>query len=115
MNKYTFLPEPIIYRLLRSEVSALSGDIERQQRQFAANVGGRTLNEYGVNLAWQQVTVDIIHAPGATPLIAGILSSMFADSMAAVIEDDAFLADVLKVRRDVLKVTSGNPAGTVSE
>lgn len=104
--KYTFPNERTIYEALRENVSALGGDIERHQRQFAANVAERTLNELGVNLAWEMIAHDLIHAPGATPLIAGILSSMFTLSMQAVIDDAAFLADVLKVRRDVLKAVS---------
>lgn len=101
--RYTFPPEHRIYETLRSEVFDLSGAIDEHQKRFAAAIGGRTLNEHGVNLAWQQVTVDVIHSPHGTPLTGKVLDGLFALSMDALIGDVDFLMAVLDVRLGIAR------------
>lgn len=78
-------------------------DVLRVYQQFANSVKNSPKVALGVNLAWELAIYDVASLPGAVPMLAFMMGMLFEDVMTSLLSDDpAFLAEVLRVRQEVL-------------
>lgn len=79
-----------------SAVSDIGGDIERTFKAFARDIAGKKLVAPGVCMAYAIVTTRIATEVMATPMIAGIMYSMFPAVADSLFADDVEFANEVK-------------------
>jgi hypothetical protein len=104
MDNSVIAPEATIIIERMKSVTEIGGDIERFQRKFAERISGQSIVEGGIMIAFELVAHDLIHQPGATPFLYGMLAYDFDDYILAIFaEHPDFAQTCIEWRNQVIK------------